>query len=166
MQQHNVFGCREYLENVASNQSFQILSIVIIRAPFEYAIIWFRDSEPNTLRSIALHQTSCAWWNHSPTLLLIFRTSSWYLHQSFLWEDILQSQITTGDYWSCCEAWVMTRFSNFVLLSMFKGGFFPLGFCLFPWLNGHAVCKGWLSLVSRPYIFWFITHKVRLKGGC
>ena len=60
MQQLNVYGCKEYLVSVASNQSFQLLSIVIIRAPFEYAIIHFRDSEPNTLRSIALHQTACA----------------------------------------------------------------------------------------------------------
>ena len=31
---------------------------------------------------------------------------------------------------------------------------FPTGFfCLFPWFNGHAVCKGWLSLVARPYNF-------------
>ena len=96
----------------------------------------------------ALYQGACAC-----TLLGIFRTSSRYLHQSFLWEDIQKSQITTGDCWSCYEAWVMTRFSNFVLLSMFKGGFFPLGFCLFPWLNGHAVCKGWIILVVRPYYF-------------
>ena len=39
MQQLNVCGCREYLENVALNQSFQLLSTVIIRAPFEYVMI-------------------------------------------------------------------------------------------------------------------------------
>ena len=48
MQQLNVYGCREYLVSVASNQSFQILSIVIIRAPFNH----FKDREPNTLGSI------------------------------------------------------------------------------------------------------------------
>ena len=52
MQLLNVYGCREYLENVALNHSFQLLSIVIIRAPFEYAMIQFRDSETSTLRSI------------------------------------------------------------------------------------------------------------------
>ena len=52
MQQLNVCGCREYLENVTSNQSFQLLSIVIIRAPFETAMIQFEDKEPKTLRSI------------------------------------------------------------------------------------------------------------------
>ena len=113
----------------------------------------------------ALHQTACAWWYHCSTLMCIFRTSSRHLHQIFLWEDIQQSQITVGDCWSCYEAWLMTIFSNFVLLSMFKGGFLPLGFCLFPWLNGHAVCKGWLSLVARAYIFLIFTHKSRLKGG-
>ena len=39
MQQINVYGCRGYLENVASNQNTQLLSIVIIRVPFEYAMI-------------------------------------------------------------------------------------------------------------------------------
>ena len=52
MQQLNAYGCRGYLVSVASNQSFQILSIVIIRAPFEYEMIQFRDREPNIFRSI------------------------------------------------------------------------------------------------------------------
>ena len=52
MQQLNVYGCRGYLVSVASNQSNQLLSIVIIRVPFDYAMIQFRDREPNTLRSI------------------------------------------------------------------------------------------------------------------
>ena len=52
MQQLNVYGCRRYLENVASNHSFQLLSTVIIIAPFESVMIQFRDREPNTLRSI------------------------------------------------------------------------------------------------------------------
>ena len=43
---------------------------------------------------------------------------------------------------------------------------FPTGFfCLFPWLYGQAVCKGWLILVSRPYSFMIFTHKFRIKGG-
>ena len=62
MQQLNVCGCREYLENVDSNQSFQLLSIVIIRAPFKSAMIQFRDNELNTLRSICttIHLLLCA----------------------------------------------------------------------------------------------------------
>ena len=61
MHQLNVCGCREYREylvSVGSNQSFQLLSIVIIRAPFEYAMIQFRDSEPSTLRSICITSDS------------------------------------------------------------------------------------------------------------
>ena len=56
------------------------------------------------LSSKKLHQRACAWWHHSPTLLFIFRTSSRYLHQSILWEDLQQSQITARDCWSCCES--------------------------------------------------------------
>ena len=52
MQQLNVYDCRGYLDNVASNQSFQLLSTMIIREPFEYAMILFRNSEPSTLISI------------------------------------------------------------------------------------------------------------------
>ena len=153
MQQLNVYGCRVYLDSVALNQSTQLPSTMITRVPFKSARIQFRSREQTHWDPYALHQRTCAWWHHSPTLLFIFRTSSWYLHQSILWEYLQQSQITAGDFWSCCEAWVMTIFSNFVLQSMFKGGFFPLGFCIFPWLNGHAVCKGWRSLVSMPYNF-------------
>ena len=40
------------LVSVVSNKNTQILSIVIIRVPFESAMIQFRDREPNTLRSI------------------------------------------------------------------------------------------------------------------
>ena len=39
MQQLNVYGCRGYLVTVASNHIFQLLSTVIIRAPFESAMI-------------------------------------------------------------------------------------------------------------------------------
>ena len=52
MQQLNVYGCMGYLVSVASNQSSQLLYIVIIRAPFESVMIQFKDREPNTLRSI------------------------------------------------------------------------------------------------------------------
>ena len=41
-----------YLVSVTLNKSSQLLSIVIIRAPFESTMIHFRDREPNTLRSI------------------------------------------------------------------------------------------------------------------
>ena len=40
------------LVSVVSNKNTQILSIVIIRVPFESAMIQFRDREPNTLISI------------------------------------------------------------------------------------------------------------------
>ena len=52
MEQLNVYGCRGYLVSVASNHIFQLLFTVIIRAPFEYTMIQFRDSEPSTLRFI------------------------------------------------------------------------------------------------------------------
>ena len=45
MQQLNVYGCRDYLESVASNQSTQIPSTVITRVPFESAKIQFRSRE-------------------------------------------------------------------------------------------------------------------------
>ena len=153
MQQLNVYGCRGYLVNVASNQNIQLLSIVI--SEYDLNLQWSNSETENQTHwdPYALHDTACAWWHHSPTLLFIFRTSSRHLHQSVLWEYIQQYQITIRDCLSFSEAWLMTIFSNFVLLSMFKGGFFPLGFCLFPCLNGHALCKGWLSLVSRPYNF-------------
>ena len=53
MQQLNVYGCRGYLVSVVLNQSFQLLSIVIIRVTLEYSMIHFRYIEPNTLRSIS-----------------------------------------------------------------------------------------------------------------
>src|SRR5712692_4917554 len=52
MQQLNVYGCRDYLESVASNQSTQLPYTMITRVPFESAMIHFRSREPNTLRSI------------------------------------------------------------------------------------------------------------------
>ena len=52
MQQINVYGCRGYLVIVNSNQSSQLLSIVIIKEPFESIMIQFREIKPNTLRSI------------------------------------------------------------------------------------------------------------------
>ena len=64
MQQLNVYGCRGYLVSVASNQSFQLLSIVIIRLPFESTMIQFRDREQNTLRSICT--TSDSLWMMPP----------------------------------------------------------------------------------------------------
>ena len=71
MQLLNAFGCMEYLENVASNQSFQLLSIVIIREPFESTMIKFIDSEPNTLRSICTTSDSLCM-----TIHLLFCASS------------------------------------------------------------------------------------------
>ena len=52
MQQLNVYGCSGNLESVDLNQNTQLLYIVIIRVPFEFAMIQFKDREPNTLRSI------------------------------------------------------------------------------------------------------------------
>ena len=50
IQQLNVYGCRDYLESVASNLSTPIPSTLITRVPFESAKIQFRSREPNTLR--------------------------------------------------------------------------------------------------------------------
>ena len=58
MQQLNVYGCRGYLVSVALNHSFQILSIMIIRSPFESVMIQLIDREPNTLRSICTKSDS------------------------------------------------------------------------------------------------------------
>ena len=52
MQQLNVYGCRVYLESVASNKNNQLLYTMIIRVPFKSTMIQFRSREPNTLRSI------------------------------------------------------------------------------------------------------------------
>ena len=55
-------------------------------------------------------------------------------------------------------------------MSMFKGGFSPFGFASFFVLYGQAVCKGWLSLVYRPYIYdifliFYINSGLRLGVG-
>ena len=100
----------------------------------------------------ALYKGACAWWYHCSALLRIFKTSSRYLHQIFLWEYIKQSQITAGDYWSCCEAWVKKIFPNFVLQPMFKGGFSHVVFASFLGCMNMQYVKGWLSLVARTYI--------------
>ena len=71
MQQLNVCGCRGYLVSVASNHSFQLLSIVIIIVPFEYVMIQFRDREPNKLRSICTTSESLCMMAH-----LLFCSSS------------------------------------------------------------------------------------------
>jgi hypothetical protein len=60
---------------------------------------------------------------------------------------------------------VETRFYNFVLQSMFKGGFSQVGFASFLGCMDIAVCKGWLSLVARPYIFDLLLIKSGLRGG-
>ena len=52
MQQLNFYGCRDYLQSVALNQSTQLPSTVITRVPFKFSKIQFRSREPNTLRSI------------------------------------------------------------------------------------------------------------------
>ena len=116
MQQLNVYGCRGYLESVASNQNTKLPYTMITRVPFESAMIQFKSREPNPLRSYTLHQRACAWWHHSPTLLLIFRTSSWYLHQRILWEDLQHSQITAGDCWSCCKGMSGDRILQFCFI--------------------------------------------------
>ena len=94
-------------------------------------------------------------WFFTDGILFIFRTSSWYLHQSILWEDLQQSQTTAGDCWLCCKGMSGDKILQFcftVLQSMFKGGFSQVGFASFLVSYGLAVCKGWLSLAARPYI--------------
>ena len=49
MQLLNVYGCKGYLENVASNHIFQQSYIVTIKAPFESPLIQFKDKDPSTL---------------------------------------------------------------------------------------------------------------------
>ena len=80
MQQLNVYGCRGYLESVASNQNTQILSIVIIRVPFESIMIQFKDREPNTLRSICTTSYNNV---HDGTIHLLFCASSEHVADIF-----------------------------------------------------------------------------------
>ena len=101
----------------------------------------------------AIHQRTCAWWGHCYALLRIIWASWRHLHQGVFWEYFQQFQITAGDSWSCGEYWLNIIFFPVMFMSMFKGGFSFCGFSSFLVLYGQAVCKGWLSLVARPYIF-------------
>ena len=75
------------------------------------------------------------------------------LHQDVFREEFQKYQVFTWDIWTCGEAKLKRIFHTVLFMSMFKGGFSPCGFASFLVLYGHIVCKGWLSLVSRTYIY-------------
>ena len=72
MQQLNVYGCRGYLENVALNHSFQLLSTVIIRAPFEST----NDVvQRQRTKHIGIHMHYIRHHVHDGTIVLLFCAS-------------------------------------------------------------------------------------------
>ena len=166
MQQLNVYGCRRYLVSVPSNQSFKLLSIVIIRVPFEYAMIQFKSREPNTLRSICTTSDSLcmmAPFTYSSEQVVDIFTKV-FCEKKF---SNLKSLLGIADHAMKHDWWKVFQilFSCPCLREDFPTGFFPLS----PWLYGHEVCKRWLSLASRTYKmihFSDILHKLNINLGC
>ena len=166
MQQINVCGCRGYLDHVASNQSFQLLSTVIIRVPFKSAMIQFKYSEPSTLRSI------CTTSDNLCMMVLLFYSS---VHLPEQVADIftkvfcentfsnLKSLLIISDHALKHDWW--QDFQILFFLSMFKGGFSQWVFASLLGCMDMQYVKGLLRLVARPYNFMIFTHKLKLNGG-
>ena len=72
MQQLDVYGCKVYLENVASNQNTQLLSILIITIPFESTMIVQRQRT----KHIEIHMHYIRQVVHDGTIHLLFYSSS------------------------------------------------------------------------------------------
>ena len=101
----------------------------------------------------ALHQITCAWWGHWSAILHIIWASCRHLHQGVFREEFQKYKFIAWDIWSCGEEILNIIFHTILFMSMFKGGFSSCVFSSFLVLYGHAVCKRWLSLVARTYIY-------------
>ena len=141
MQQLNVCGCRGYLENVVSNKSFQLLSTIIIRAPFKSVMIQFIDSEPRTLRSICI--TSDSLCMMAPLIFSFVHLQEQVpnIFTKFFHEKTfsnLKSLLGISDHAVKHDWW--QDFKILFFLSMFKGGFF------------HWVFASFLGCMDKQYV--------------
>ena len=135
MQQLNVYGCRLYLESVVSNLSTQLLSNVITRVPFKSTNIKFRSRT----RHIEIHMHYIRELVHDGTIHLLFCSSleqvADIFTKAFCEKTFSNLKSLLGISYHAVQAWVKTRFYNFVYSPCLREDFpkLVLPLSLFKW---------------------------------